>query len=107
LFPRGDAPSSSLRIVFPRPGFFLNDPRLVITLDGLRVYEGSFVGGVDVELPVAPGPHRIETRIEIGPFARQRLYDLLVSLEGVRCTATLRYSRLWGNFTRSLTLSTG
>ncbi len=93
-----------LRIVFPKPGFFLTDVRLTITLDGLVVYDGGFLAGVDVAGEVAPGFHAITTRIEAGLFARERVYTVEVPA-GRPVTVTLDYSRFWGNFTKTPTIT--
>src|SRR5690606_4864038 len=37
--------SVRLHLRFPPPGFFLNDPRLVVTLDSRTLYDGSFRSG--------------------------------------------------------------
>ncbi|MBX3185521.1 MAG: hypothetical protein KF819_00845 [Labilithrix sp.] len=92
---RGLAPN--LRIAFPPPGFFLADARLVITVDGASVYDGSFKQGVDLLVPVAPGVHAVETLIDVGGITRRRHYSVTVS-PGRGVTLALAYSRFWGNF---------
>ena len=89
-----------LRVVFPKPGFFLTDVRLVVAVDGLAVYDGSFTGGVDLVHPVAPGPHRVATVIDIGITRRHRQYDVVVPETGL--VVQLAYSRFWGNFKKRL-----
>jgi hypothetical protein len=89
-----------LRIVFPKPGFFLVDVRMTIGLDGGIVYDGGFLGGVDVSGAVAPGMHTVTTRIDIGGFARERVYPVTVP-PGRGLTVELAYSRFWGNFTKT------
>lgn len=92
---RGLAPN--LRIAFPPPGFFLVDARLVIVVDAIVVYDGSFKQGVDLMVPVAPGPHGVETVIETGGITRRRHYAIAVAA-GRGSTLALDYSRFWGNF---------
>jgi hypothetical protein len=89
-----------LRIHFPKPGFFIADVRLQILLDGQPVYDGSFKSGADVTVAVAPGSHQIESRIELSPIVRTRRWDLAV--DQAPATATLEYSRFWGNFKKRL-----
>ncbi len=93
-----------LRIVFPKPGFFLTDVRLTITLDGGVVYDGGFLGGVDVAGQVAPGVHTITTRLDLGIVARERIYTVEVP-SGRAVIVTLDYSRFWGNFTKTPTIT--
>ena len=97
------APPCGLRVRFDKPGFFIGDVRLTIRLDGAVVYDGSFLSGVDVAFEIAPGPHRLETRIDLGGIGRSRAYDLVLHAPG-HWVATLEYSRFWGNFSRSLAL---
>jgi len=89
-----------LRVVFPKPGFFLADVRLVLTLDGWAVYDGSFKSGFDLLWPVADGPHRVGTVIDIGITKRQRFYDVMIA-PNAQVTLELAYSRFWGNFKKS------
>ena len=99
-----------LRIRFDDPGWFTNDPRLVITVDGRPVYQGSFRGGMTASIDVPPGPHRIETAIEIIPgIARRQEYTVEVPSDAYRQSAAgvearLKYSRIRGNFAGSLDL---
>jgi hypothetical protein len=95
-----------LRVLFPNPGFFISDTRLEVDLDGSRIYEGSAISGFDRSLRVAPGPHTLVTRIAVGPILRPKQYTLSIG-EAPTYTAVLRYSRLWGNFTRRLHLFEG
>ncbi len=88
-----------LRITFPKPGFFLVDVRVTIALDGAPVYDGSFLGGVDLSGAVAPGMHTVTVRIHLEPFVRERVYAVEVP-PGRGVTCELEYSRFWGNFTK-------
>lgn len=94
---RGLAPN--LRIVFPKPGFFLADVRLIITCDGHVVYDGSFTSGVELFLPVTAGPHLITTRIDLGGIGRGREYPIAIP-PGQAFSLELEYSRFWGNFAK-------
>jgi hypothetical protein len=69
-----------LRVVFEKPGWFANDPRVVVALDGRTLHDGSFVAGFEMTVELDAGPHRLTT------------------------TARLDYSRFWGNFARKLDL---
>jgi len=76
---------------------------MVVKVDGSPVFAGSFARGCLVQVDVAPGPHTIETAIEIGAsFARSRRYKIETS--NAPAEAKLTYSRLWGNFMRTLEL---
>jgi len=86
-----------LRIVFPKPGFFLTDIRCEVRLDGHSVYDGGFLQGFVVEGDCAPGPHQIETLLHLGVIARTKRYRVDVPPAG-GVEVTLVYSRLWGNF---------
>jgi hypothetical protein len=96
-----------LRIRFDDPGWFANDPRLGITVDGASVYDGAFTGGVVASVDVPPGTHRIATSISILPgLARRQEYTVDVPAGGYREDARgievrLSYSRLAGNFKRT------
>lgn len=98
-----------LRIRMDDPGWFLNSPRLVVRCDGAVVYDGSFRGGFVASIDVAPGPHTIETAIELGGLARTKRYAIDMPSEDYReptsgLEARLEYSRLWGNFGRTISL---
>jgi hypothetical protein len=89
----------NLRVLFRKPGFFITDVRFVIMLDGHVVYDGGFLEGVDLYLPVATGPHVVSTRIDLGMIARSREYPIHVP-PGQAFSLELEYSRFWGNFTK-------
>jgi hypothetical protein len=90
----------SIRLTLPKPGFFLNDVRVKMLLDGAPVYDGSFTSGFDVTFPAAAGNHRLESVIELGIAQRRRQWDVVVPAAG--CDVQVEYSRFWGNFTKSL-----
>jgi hypothetical protein len=93
-----------LRIVFAAPGFFLEDTRMTVLLDGLPIYQGSFTSGMDVCGAVQPGMHRIQTVIGLpAGLSRARSYEISVP-PGPGITVLLSYSRFWGNFTRRPTI---
>ncbi|MGF1468561.1 MAG: hypothetical protein ACFCGT_20755 [Sandaracinaceae bacterium] len=102
-----------LRVRFDPPGVFVNDPRLTVRLDDRVVFEGSFRRGFLVSKSVVPGPHVIETQIQLGPsLARTRRYRFDVEGQpppGYRGSspsleARLAYSRFTGNFRRRLSV---
>lgn len=99
-----------VRLRFPAPGFFLNDPRLVVELDGRTVYDGAFKDGFDVTLDVTPGDHTIGTAVYLLGSARRQSIPLALCAPGYRdvpaVEARLSYSRLSGNFDRKLSIST-
>jgi hypothetical protein len=106
----GPMSAFSLRVVFEKPGYFLNDPRMTVKLDGRTLHDGSMLSGFDRSEKVAPGHHVLETAIHVGLFSRKRRYVFVIGGEGhyrepaARFVARLEYSRLWGNFARKLTL---
>jgi hypothetical protein len=87
-----------MRIVFPPPGFFLNDPRVTIHVNGWCAYAGGFVSGIDVKFPVVPGPLTVTTRIEVLGMGREKVYSAM-AVHGHALELMLEYSRMWGNFT--------
>ncbi|HET6613544.1 MAG TPA: hypothetical protein VFG83_16210 [Kofleriaceae bacterium] len=91
---------ANLRIVFPKPGFYIIDVRLQVLLDGFVVYDGSFKSGADVTVPVAAGLHRIESWIHLSAIVRRRHWE--VSVGDTPVTVGLAYSRFWGNFKKQL-----
>ncbi len=100
-----------LHLTVPPPGFFLNDPRLVVTLDQRTLYDGSFKDGFDVALELQPGKHVVETAIHLaGSLARKQQIELVLdSSNGYRDVPAvhgkLEYSRLTGNFKKKVSLS--
>ncbi|NUP05872.1 MAG: hypothetical protein HOW73_07430 [Polyangiaceae bacterium] len=100
----------NLRIIFPKPGFFITDVPLFITLDGRPLYEGGFTSGFDTTVAVYQGPHELTTRIELGAFRRTRQYNFVIDGGAAyrsapqSYVARLSYSRFWGNFARKLEL---
>ncbi len=101
-----------VQLEFPAPGFFLNDPRLVVTLDERTLYDGSFRSGFRVSVDLQPGMHLLETMIHFaGSTPRQQRIELpLDSTNGYRDVpvvhGTLEYSRLSGNFKNRVSIST-
>ena len=95
---------NALRIRFDKPGFFINDPRVEVDFDGVRIYEGSFMSGFDRTVTTSAGHHELVTRITVGPVMRPKRWTFELD-EAPRFTITLRYSRFWGNFTRKLDLT--
>ena len=91
-------------VSFAKPGFFLMDARLTVTLDERTIYDGSFKAGFEVTEEVLPGDHTLTTRIAVGGTSRHRAYSVQVE-PGREHAATLDYSRFWGNFKKGLTLS--
>ncbi|HEY3356394.1 MAG TPA: hypothetical protein VGQ83_24300 [Polyangia bacterium] len=86
-----------LHIVFAKPKLMIDAATTILHVDGVPVAQGSFTAGVDLTVPVAKGRHRIDLRIDLGVFARTRAYE--IDVPGPT-RLELRYSRLWGNFTR-------
>lgn len=99
-----------LRILFEKPGWFVGDVPLTVTLDDRILHQGTFLGGMDHIEQVSAGPHTITTRIELGVIARKREYRFTLGSPAdyrsgpERFQADLVYSRFWGNFTGKLKL---
>lgn len=95
---------------FPPPGFFLNDPRLVVTLDSRTLYDGSFRAGFDVSVEIEPGVHVLTTALHlVGSVAREQRIELPLDEARFRdvpvVVGTLEYSRLTGAFKNRVSLS--
>jgi hypothetical protein len=74
---------------------------VLIWLDGYPVWRAPFERGVDHTVPVPPGHHRVDVRIDVeGLFARNRSYAIEVAGP---TRLDLRYSRFWGNFAKKVT----
>lgn len=106
-----DAGGIQLRIGFAAPGFFINDCRCIVMLDGMLVYDGSFMSGFVRDGVIAPGPHVIDATIETPLFNRSKRYTFTIDAPppGYRAAPEswevgLTYSRFWGNFESKLAL---
>ena len=99
-----------LRVHFPAPGPFLNDPRVVVSLGHRTLYDGSFTRGFDVSVDVEPGDHALRTAIK-GPIGQreQRIALPLGPNGGYRdvplVEVELAYSRITGNFKKRASIS--
>jgi hypothetical protein len=92
-----EAPSAWMRIVFPSPGFFLNDPRVIVHVNGWCAYHGSFKSGFDVRFPVVPGPHLVVVTLDT--LVRREERYTVPAYAGHAVEVWLDYSRMWGSFT--------
>ncbi len=95
--------TTTLTVMFRPPGGFLTDTRLVVSLDGAAIYDGSFTSGFERQGPITPGVHRLETLIDAGIVQRRKHYTFEIT-PARAWLATLDYSRFWGNFARKLEL---
>jgi len=94
-----------LHVVWPRPALMIPMGSVLLWVDGRPVWRGPFEQGVDVTVPLLPGRHRVDVRIDVeGLFARNRSYD--VEVPGAM-RLDLSYSRLWGNFSKKASLRPG
>jgi hypothetical protein len=90
-----------LHVVWTKPALMIPMGNVLLWVDGRPVWRGPFEQGVDVTVPLLPGRHRLDVRIDVeGVFARNRGYDLDVT---GALRLDLHYSRLWGNFSKKLT----
>ncbi len=87
---------SYLRIIFPKPGFFLNDPRVTLAINGRAAGEHSFLAGLDWWTPMPPGFHYVELSIT-ALVTRSRMYSIEVRA-GHSTEVLVEYSRMWGSF---------
>jgi hypothetical protein len=88
-------PGAWMRIVFPSPGFFLNDPRLTVHVNGWCAYDGSFKTGFDVRFPVAPAHYLLIAQLHT-LVPREKRFPV-VAHPGHAVEVWLEYSRFWGN----------
>ena len=88
-----------LTVMFEKPGFFLTDVRIVVSVNGQPIYDGSFREGFERTVEVLPGQHFVDTTIELGALKRTRRYPVDVA-PARGYTVALSYSRFWGNFTK-------
>lgn len=95
-----------LHVVWPRPAIALGGiADILILVDGRPTWQAPFEHGVDVIVPVLPGPHRLDVRIHLkGVWTRSRGYDVEVAGP---LRVDLHYSRLWGNFSKKPALRPG
>lgn len=95
--------------MFDKPGFFANDPRVTVEIGDFVLYDGSFRDGFDVSLELPPGDHRVRTAIYVAGLARRQDIALPLASRGYRDAAAveakLKYSRIWGNFSKKVSLS--
>lgn len=99
----------AIRVRFEAPAEVTVDTRLEVRLDGRALYIGRFLAGFDAHSSVAPGEHVLTTAIHVGALTRSRRYAFTAGGGALREVATrlevvLRYSRMWGNFSRALSL---
>ena len=92
--------AGGIHISFPSQRFFAVDVQVVLLLDGTIIYQGGFKAGIDVTIPSAPGPHRLESVIGLGIAKRRRAWDIKIPPSG--CDVVLAYSRFWGNFAKEV-----
>ncbi len=89
-----------LHVVWPKPSLMLPMGSVLMWIDGRPVWRAPFQQGVDVTVPLLPGRHRLDVRIDVeGLFARNRSYDLEVA---GATRLDLHYSRVWGNFSKKV-----
>jgi hypothetical protein len=89
---------AALHVVWPRPTLVIPMGSVLVWVDGQPAWRGPFEQGIDVTVPLAPGRHRVDVRIDVeGLFARNRSYE--VDVAGP-LRLDLHYSRFWGNFSR-------
>lgn len=101
-----------VNLVFPAPGFFVTEARLVVRLAELELYEGSFTTGFESELELSPGRYVLDTQIDGPMLGRAQHLDLVLEPDDVKSgyrhvpfvVATLRYSRLFGAFKRQISI---
>jgi len=95
--------ATRLRVLFEPPGWFLVDCDLTVSVDGAELFHGGFRGGFDAKADMAPGDHVMRTVIKLGQLGRIREYRFRLDDEP-EYVVELHYSRIWGNFTKDLSL---
>ncbi len=95
----GPAPEATLQVLFA-PTKMLIDAPVEVFVDGHKIGQGNFNQGVDLSCPVHPGRHTLDVRLAL----RSRRYTVDVDRPG-RYLCQLSYSRLWGNFDKTVRLS--
>ena len=92
---------TSLHVVWPKPTLMIPMGSVLVWVDGQPAWRGPFEQGVDVTVPMPPGRHRVDVRIDVeGLFARNRSYEVEVAGP---TRFDLHYSRFWGNFSKKVT----
>ncbi len=86
-----------MRVAFPSPGFFLNDPRVLVHVNGWCAYAGGFKSGFDLRFPVVPGPYLVVATLD-ALVRREKRYSVTATA-GCAVEVWLEYSRMWGTFT--------
>ena len=89
-------------MLFPKPGFFLFDVPVRLSVNGHPVFQGGFMQGIRIDVPMVEGQHWVDVVIS-GPVDRSKRYAILVR-PGCVTEVELAYSRMWGNFTSSPTV---
>lgn len=72
-------------------------------VNGAPVYQGGFMQGILVDVPMMEGQHWVDAVIS-GPVDRTKRYSVTVR-PGCVTQVELAYSRMWGNFTGSPKIS--
>lgn len=93
------APQATLQVQFTPPRMLI-DAAVEVFLNGQKIGEGNFNQGVDLSTPVHPGRHTLDVRLAL----RSRRYTVDIDRPG-RYLCQLSYSRLWGNFDKTVRLS--
>lgn len=95
-----------LLIRFEPAGFFLNDAKVALSLNGEPLLEGSFSRGFRVETEAPEGEHVLEAQIHAGFIVRKKEWTFRVPREEEGSArfldVRLSYSRTWGTFAREL-----
>jgi len=95
-----EARPSYLRIIFPSPGFFMNEPNVRVDVDGHPMAQLPFRAGFDWWTPLAPGWHRVTLTLVTPLLNRAQTYTIEVR-PSQSTEVLVDYSRMWGNFTGS------
>ena len=95
-----DVRPSYVRVIFPPPGFFLNEPRVRIDVDGYPMAQLGFQSGFDWWTPIQPGWHRVTVTLVTPLLNRSQTYTVEVR-PSCSTEIVIDYSRMWGNFTGS------
>ena len=92
--------AGEIHVVFPPQHGFIADAPLILVIDGIQAYVGSFLAGIDARFSRKPGQCRLTVKIAI----RSRSFDLEIA-PGRCCNVVLKHSRSSGNMSKEAGVS--
>jgi hypothetical protein len=95
-----DVRPSYVRVIFPPPGFFVNEPQVRIDVDGYPMAQLGFRAGFDWWTQLQPGWHRLTLTLVTPLLNLAQTYTIEVR-PSHSTEVVVDYSLMWGNFTGS------